>query len=281
MDLSLSRKILSVVISAVAAVCTCVLMVSMLLSATLGSQDFLEKQIMTDSLVAECNAQLDAKYAVLAEETGIPLKVFQAAQNNYSTKTALLTSFRNLFGDEASELYNQNTIDFFDGLITEYFDAASVKYERANVENAAKEAARIFSEVVGLHHMGDTKTRLNTAKANARSAAAASAVILAVCSALLIVLLFSNARKACVYLLAGIAGGSFGTLLGTLLSLLSRVYTKLDIAPAVYQNAFADVLFTYFVYLALIAAAISLISYAALYIVYRNSSRKSERKLIF
>lgn len=280
MDLSVTRRILSVIIAVFTALAVCVLAVSMLFSPTLGSQDFLEKRFVTEELEAECNAQLDVKFAVLAAESGVPLRVFQAAETNYSTKTALTSAFRNLFGDEAPELYNQSMIDYFNKLIAEYLDAANTPYQSENVYCVAEQAAKIFSETVGLHHTGAAKIRFDAMRSLARRATVVSAILLVICLALLL-LLYRNSLKALTYLFAGMAAGGFGTLLGTLLCLITRVHTRVAISPLIYRDIFAGMLRVYFVYLALLSAVITVVFYILMYIAYSRSHQKSQRQLIF
>ena len=281
MDLSVTRRILAVIITAITALAVCLLSVSLLFSSTLGSPDFLEKKIVTSELVSVCNAQLDRKFAVLAEESGVPVRVFQAAETNYSTETALLSAFRNLFGDESPELYNKILIDYFDNLITEYLDAAETDYQSEDIRLTAERAAKLFSDTVGLHGADAANARMTAAKKTAKRITTLSAILLVVLIALLWLFLYRSSQKALVYLLAGISAGGLGTLLGALLCMVTRVHEQLVVIPEIYDELFAGAIGTFFVYLALISAAIAVVFYALMYIAYKQSNKKSERKLIF
>ena len=236
MGLATTRKILSVLLAVVIALSVAVLLPSLVLSTTAQSEPFYERAFITEDITAECSEELSAAYAALEAETGIPARVFETVKEGSSVSDSLKTALENAFGSEDATLYSQNMVTYFYNLCTEYLDGNGIAYDETRVMNAADKAARIFSDIVGLHGVEAVKAKADVIRYEAVGASTLAAFLMVLCI-IMIVFMYNDTRKGIVYAASGAAGGALGTLLGSLLSALMGAGSHVRVTPAVYQTA--------------------------------------------
>ena len=151
-NLSKTRNIISVILCAVIAVLTTLMLTAFTLQATFGNKNFVEKFLITDNLVSQCEKELDENYTALEIKSGIPKRIFLSVEKDFSTKDSLKLAAENMFSNESSTLYSQERVDYFYKICTEYLDVKKISYNKSNVRNTARQAAEIYSNCVGMHN---------------------------------------------------------------------------------------------------------------------------------
>lgn len=273
MELASTRKLLAVIISAIMAFSVSLTVTALVTGSTLASRDFFIKNAVTESIVSECEKQLSAKYKTLEAQSGIPAAVFETVKLEYPVANSLKTAFQNSYGNDNPELYNDALVKHFETLCTDYLDGNGINYKKEYVKNTAEEAAKIFSDTVGVHNMGAAADKTNALKKKA-SAAALIGLVIAVACALLLVILFSKKKRATVYVYGAICGGTAGTALGAALCRLISPLKAFDISPAVYKAAMINVLNREL----LILTAFSLLIAAAAWVMTAVTIKRQNKK---
>ena len=106
-NLSKTRNIISVILCAVIAVLTTLMLTAFTLQATFGNKSFVKKFLVTDNLVSQCEKELDENYTALEIKSGIPKRIFLSVEKDFSTKDSLNLAAENMFSNESSTLYSQ------------------------------------------------------------------------------------------------------------------------------------------------------------------------------
>lgn len=276
MGIGETRKVLSIMLSVLLAVIMALTGALLVMNLTLSNRAFLEQNVVTATLTDECEKQLDAKFAVLEEETGIPIRVFQAITVEYPVETTLKMAFQNAFGAEDSTFYNHTLIDYFYHLCEEYLEESKASFTEEEVQLAANKAAVIFSETVGLHEVDFVNTKLLALRHTVSSLLAVAVVGLVLC-VILMLMLYTDRSKAAGYLLYGAAGGALGMLLGSLGCLVTKAHTNLLLLPSIYASVVGEMVKKYFLLTAAAGAVLLVIFYAALFLTNKQGSKRKKR----
>ena len=275
MGLKSTRKILSVILAVLIAAGTAVMLAAGYISLTVSNGDYLEKHLVTEALVSECESQLERKYELLSAQTAIPSRVFLACETDYPTADSLHRAVQNIFGEEDVSLYSKSRVDYFYEICTQYLSGNEIAYRDADVRNAAEEAARIYSECVGLRNVGAVKDKMTDLKSTAARTSSACALVIVVC-VILLAILHNEKRKGVLYLLSGFAGGEIALLLGAMICLLTDTASRIIVTPAVYQQQIAAMIGQLFVMLAVIGAVCLVFTYILLVITHRNVEKNKK-----
>lgn len=277
MGMSETRKVLSIILSVLMAAAVAMTGALLVMNLTLSNRAYLEDNISTEALAEECETQLDAKYAVLEAETGIPERVFAAVKTDYPVGETLTNAFRNAFGAEDSSYYNSNMVDYFYELCTDYLEQAGEEFTEDEVRIAADKAAVIFSETVGLHEVDNVNTKL-LALRHTVSSMLGVAVVALVLIVVLMLMLYTDKNKAASYLCYGAAGGSLAMLTGSAGCLIAKLPDKLQLFPAIYATVAGEMVKKYFLLTAVAGAALLVLFYAVLFFLNHESSRTKKRR---
>ncbi|MCR5208310.1 MAG: hypothetical protein K6C14_07550 [Eubacterium sp.] len=275
MELSTSRKLLSVIFSIIIALSVCTATAALTATQTLTKDSFLIKHAVSDELVAQCEEQLSAKYKMLETETGIPQNVFETVKKEYPVSASLKTAFQNVFSNESPELYSRDLVDYFERLCTDYLDGNKIKYDKKNVKNAAEEAASIFSETVGLHNMGSASDKIEEFKGLCTLVSAVS-VIAATLSTTMLFLIYSNKKKPQIYILSGASGGTAGAALSALICYFKSPVRSVGVEPAVYKSLFTVSLTRYFMVLFAVSALLTVTLWLTDFFIYKSQHSKDK-----
>lgn len=240
-DIKTSRKILSVILAVLFSLSVFVALFAFVLNSTLLSKTFLEKHFVTDSLVTECEKQLDEGFAVLSDESNIPSDVFSTAYKEFPTKDSMQQATQYIFNEQDSTLYSQNKIDYFYKLCTEYLDGNNIKYKKADITNVAQKAAEIYSNCIGIHNVDYVNVQLPD-YSKACGKAITFAVIVAVVIAVFLIIMYSDKNRAFAYLASGAAGSGIAGMLVSVLLILTKLGSSFNYTPEIYQQCVSSLI---------------------------------------
>ena len=97
----------------------------------------------------------------------------------------------------------------------------------------------------------------------------------------LIFMLFNNRKKAAVYALAGVCGGSLGVALGCIGCMVFKTASLLQLSTPIYQAAAEALAGKLLGLTAGGAAVLFAVGYIVLVYMYKTAERKSKRNMIF
>lgn len=275
MGLKATRTILSILLSFVIAAVTLITLVSFILNITFSTPSFLTERIVTPQLVSTCTEQLSMKYAALEAESGIPARVFKAVTENAGVEFALETAAENIFSAESSSLYNEDRVNYFYKLCTEYFDGNGIEYNKKNVCRVSEKAAQIYSDTLGMHNTESIEKYISGYKMNCLKITSAGMVILTLCCSM-ICLIHKKRSDILFFIACGTAGGGIAAVISALISLILKVGSEIVFYPVAYQQSLYSMTRLSFIYLLLISLACMIVSYIIM--IYSIKLYEKERK---
>ena len=274
-NLSKTRNIISVILCAVIAVLTTLMITAFTLQATFGNKNFVEKFLVTDNLVSQCEKELDENYTALEIKSGIPKRIFLSVEKDFSTKDSLKLAAENMFSNESSTLYSQERVDYFYKICTEYLDVKKISYNKSNVRNTARQAADIYSNCVGMHNTDSVNAAIIEFSGScSRVGFGAFFVALVAFGAVLYV--YRKKEQGYLYSVSGWLAGSGGVLLGSILCLILKVGSKFDFSPAVYSQCFYSMTKYFFAILAAVSAVATALLIWAVFIIKKKVNKHSD-----
>lgn len=274
-NLSKTRNIISVILCAVIAVLTTLMLTAFTLQATFGNKSFVEKFLITDNLVSQCEKELDENYTALEIKSGIPKRIFLSVEKDFSTKDSLKLAAENMFSNESSTLYSQERVDYFYKICTEYLDVKKISYNKSNVRNTARQAAEIYSNCVGMHNTDSVNAAIIEFSGScSRAGFGAFFVALVAFGAVLYV--YRKKEQGYLYSVSGWLAGSGGVLLGSILCLILKVGSKFDFSPAVYSQCFYSMTKYFFAILAAVSAVATALLIWAVSIIKKKVNKHSD-----
>lgn len=274
-NLSKTRNIISVILCAVIAVLTTLMLTAFTLQATFGNKSFVEKFLVTDNLISQCEKELDENYTALEIKSGIPKRIFLSVEKDFSTKDSLKLAAENMFSNESSTLYSQERVDYFYKICTEYLDVKKISYNKSNVRNTARQAADIYSNCVGMHNTDSVNAAIIEFSGScSRVGFGAFFVALVAFGAVLYV--YRKKEQGYLYSVSGWLAGSGGVLLGSILCLILKVGSKFDFSPAVYSQCFYSMTKYFFAILAAVSAVATALLIWAVFIIKKKVNKHSD-----
>lgn len=274
-NLSKTRNIISVILCAVIAVLTTLMLTAFTLQATFGNKSFVEKFLVTDNLVSQCEKELDENYTALEIKSGIPKRIFLSVEKDFSTKDSLKLAAENMFSNESSTLYSQERVDYFYKICTEYLDVKKISYNESNVRNTARQAAEIYSNCVGMHNTDSVNAAIIEFSGScSRVGFGAFFVALVAFGAVLYV--YRKKEQGYLYSVSGWLAGSGGVLLGSILCLILKAGSKFDFSPAVYSQCFYSMTKYFFAILAAVSAVATALLIWAVFIIKKKVNKHSD-----
>lgn len=275
MGLSQTRKIISVIISFLTAFAAAALIVSAVAGSMLTSRQTLRKIIVTDELASQCERQLDAKYAVLEAETGIPRRVFEQVKKTYGIKKSLRRAVSNTFKGGNADLYNEELVEYFNRLCVEFLDGNNTPYDKTEVRSAAKKAAKIYSDTFGFHNADLSAKKITALKDRCARVILMSVLLIFVCL-LIVSVIYSNKSKGYIYNFAGLSGGSLAAALCALLCLIFKVYNRFNLQPAVFNSAVGHSVKVFLTVTLAIGIVLCALFFLFFVLCYKRSQRREE-----
>lgn len=273
MGLKNTRKILSVILAVMVAVSSAVMIFSFTLSATLSTKTFVVDNLANDKTAAACEAQLNAKFDALEAKSAIPARVFKMIETDFPTSSSLALAASNLFGAESSTLYSQDKVDYFYKLCTEYLEGNEIRYKKENVKRVSEEAAKIYSDCVGLHNLEALRDYLPVFNKNCAKIASAALLITMLCL-MLLTILYNDKIGAYTYFASALSAGGISVSLACILCVLTKLSSAFVYTPQIYQQSIASMANKYFVITAFAGLILFVLGCGSLIIIQKQISRK-------
>ena len=274
-NLSKTRNIISVILCAVIAVLTTLMLTAFTLQATFGNKSFVKKFLVTDNLVSQCEKELDEYYTALEIKSGIPKRIFLSVEKDFSTKDSLNLAAENMFSNESSTLYSQERVDYFYKICTEYLDVKKISYNKSNVRNTARQAAEIYSNCVGMHNTDSVNAAIIEFSGSC-SKVGFGAFLVALVAFGAILYVYRKKEQGYLYSVSGWLAGSGAVLLGSILCLILKVGSKFDFSPAVYSQCFYSMTKYFFAILAAVSAVTTALLIWAVFIIKKQANKHSD-----
>ncbi len=265
MTLDVSRKIVSTILEIVMAICTMVFLLTLIMTFTFADQNFFINQFATQQLAGECNEQLNLNYEALSDETGIPARVYERVEEDFPTDEALRQAALSLFSEENETLYSENKINYFYELSVEYLEGNDISFKEDDVRRSAQKAARIYSDVVGIHNAGRIESRIAGFSKSFPRATIVSFLIAFACFPVMMVM-YKRKKGGYFKAIGGILAGAAATAVGLLLLIVFNIGGSIDILPEIYKASIthtAKIVFamTIFVSLIVVAGSVSIMRF--------------------
>lgn len=271
MTIKTSRTVLSIILTVIFSASVLVALFSFVFNSTLLSKTFIEKHFITDSLVAECEKQLESNFAVLAEESNIPFAVFTTAQQEFPVKDSMLQATQYIFNEQDSTLYSQSKIDYFYKLCTEYLDGNAIQYKKSDIRNVAQKAAKIYSNCVGIHNVDYVNTQFPVYSKACGKIITFAVVACAVIGAFLIIM-YSDKKRAFAYLASATAGAGIAGVLTSVLLLAAKVGSDFNYTPIIYQQSIYSIIKLSFIIMLLCSALVTAGAYAVIFMIKKKQN---------
>ena len=276
MELKKTRTILSIFLSFVTAAATLITLASFILNITMASPSFFTEKLITPQVVSECTKQLHMKYKSLEAESGIPARVFETVTQDSGVEFSLQTAAANIFLSESSTLYNEERVNYFYKLCTEYFSGNNIEYNEKNVLLVSEKAARIYSDTLGIHNTESIEKYISGYKQDCLKIISTGIIIIALCCCMLCII---YKKRADIMLFAGCggAGGGAAAVICAIICLILKTGSDVIFYPAVYQQSLYSMIRISFIYLLLVG--IACISISCILIIFAVKAYNKERKL--
>lgn len=246
MNLRKSRSLISLLIILFFSASLSCASAAILVNSTFADASFMMKFFVTDSLVSECNSQLDLQFEALSVKSGIPARVFKNVENEVTAKEAMQTSVYNAYNHVNSQSSKNTKEAYFYNLCKEYLEGNNLSYNEQDVRNTAAEAADIYESCLGLkntEHLIDFADKVQNDAPRAVLGLLAGTLV----SGFLFFVLYKNKNRALSYVAAGVSasGGSF--ILISVISLVFKVGMHFTMTPQAHYDALCSVIKLFFV----------------------------------
>lgn len=236
MKLSFSRSVISLILMIVMALSTVIFLVSLVMTFTAADRNYFINHFANDALVSECNNQLNIKYEALSEETGIPARVFERVEADFPTDEAIRQAALSVFSEENETLYSENKVNYFYELSLEYLEGNDFSYKKQDIRRAAEEAARIYSDTVGLHNTSGIEARIASFSSKFPTATIISFAVAFFCFPA-IMFMYKRKKEGYFNAVGGILAGSAATAIGSLLIVIFNPASGINILPAIHNQS--------------------------------------------
>lgn len=277
MGLKKTRNILSLILSVIIAASTVITTFAFVLNITYGTSSYFINNLITDELVSACDEQLSLKYEVLAEKSGIPARVFETVKSDSGTRNSMELAVSNLFGEESSTLYSEERVNYFYKLCTEYLDGNEIEYKKENIRLVGTEAARIYSDCVGIHGAEEIGKFLSRYKQTSARIVSAGAITITICI-ILSILLYKKKEEASIKICGGLAGGGFATIIGSLMLIILKSGSNIVFYPYLYQQSIYAMTRHCYLYMLLTGVAVVIVSYVFIVLFCKRLNKDKKRQ---
>ena len=228
-----SRQLLCSMLSVVITIGAVLLVCSTLIHATLCSRMYMSQFVATDKINSYCHEVYNKRILLLAENSNIPIRVFDVAYGIDGYSESALDRF---FNGNDTEIYTNDRIETYEAMIKEYLEGTEQVYDEAAVHNTAVKAAEIYSDCFGLKNIDSLRLFVNNAKSN-YSRLSSFALLMIFVPVLLIFALFTTKKKALDYYCMAGASTGFALIFVSVICLIAGVGKSFSITPEIYQNA--------------------------------------------
>lgn len=228
-----SRKLLCAMLSAVITIGSILLISTILINATICSHAYVSKFVETSEIKEYCHNTYNERIALLAENSNIPIRVFEIAQEIDGYSESALDKF---FNGSDTTIYTNDRIDTYEAMIKEYLDGNNQSYDETAVHNTAVKAAEIYSDCFGLKDIASLQLFVNNAKA-CYGRLTSFGLMLIFVPMLIIFMLFTTKKKALDYYFMSASATGLTMIFAAFICLIAGVGKNISITPEIYQSA--------------------------------------------
>lgn len=253
MELKKARNLLCVLFAVITAIGAILTVGTIVTSATLCSSRYMSNKLNSKSIVSQLDASYDAQLQALSAESGIPLRVFQAAKNEFISAE---TNVQRLFSEQDATMFSEDKTEVFEKLCMEYLDGNGIKYKKADVHLTAEKASSIYSACYGISNGQALSDFINTFKSKTIGFTALGLLLLII-PFVVDLMLFTRNEKLFAQLLNYVTVCGFSLILFGLAGLIFGIGSDIMISPEIYANAIAKVIRTDFLITMIIGIAVS------------------------
>lgn len=228
-----SRRILCFLLTILMVIGACTFILSTVIKVTICNKMYMEHFLDTDKISAYCSEIYAERIAALAQNSGIPEDVFEAAAglDGYSESTV-----SRFYSGSNTTLFTKDKINAFEKMIKEYLDGNGIAYDDTLVRNTAVKAAEIYSDSFGLKNTQVLKAfidRINLQYPHISTTGMLAALI----GVLLIYVIFNDKKKTLAYYYGALAATGFTLMLVGTTAIVAGIGRSAVITPIVYGDA--------------------------------------------
>lgn len=268
-----SRKALCFLLALMMVVGSVLFLSSTVIRGTLCSQRYMEYFVSSRKVSAYCNDVYAQRIAVLADNSGIPTRVFEGVEGIAGYNETVVSRF---FTGSDTTVFTQDRIDSYEKLIKEYLDGNEIVYSEENVHNTAVEAAKIYADSFGIKNTDTFKDFVDRVDFLYGKLSSAGITITLV-GIVLIFILFTEKKKARIYYSSAFAATGLSCVFIGVFSLIFGIGKGGVITPSVYEKALFSAIngmFLIFIAIGVIITAVSVINSLKLHKLTKSTRNK-------
>lgn len=265
-----SRRLLCTLLSIIITVGAVMFLCATLIRGTLCNEKYMLKFLQNDTIEQYCYDTYNERISLLAENSGIPIRVFEVAENKSGYNESAVERF---FSGGKTEIYTVDKINTYESLIKEYLDGVGQAYDETAVHNTAEKAAIIYSESFGIKNAEALRNFVNNTKEIYPKFVSVSFMLILIPS-LLCVFMFTKKNRSLKYFYMSASSTGISMILISFICLISRVGKGLSITPVMYQRGISNAV-TVMLVSALILGII--ITFFAVSSAYSEAEKQSKK----
>lgn len=251
-----SRKLLCFLLSLFMVAGICAFTGSTLVRSTLCYQSYMEIFVTSGKVSRYCDNAYNERIAILAENSSIPIRVFDATDNVSGYSETVAGRF---YSGSDTTVFTLDKIETYEKLFKEYLDGNDIIYDDEAVHNTAVKAAEIYADSYGMKDTSALKVFVDNAVAEyGRISSIALAV--AVISAALIFVMYTDSKKTVKYYTSAFSAAGLSFISVGVISLAVSLGKGSVITPDVYRDAIFSAISVMFVILILLGVVVTAVS---------------------
>lgn len=228
-----SRRILCFFLTILMVVGICFFSAATIVRATLCSPVYMDKFLSSGKITAYNDEAFKQKISLLSENSGIPVRVFEASDNVGGYSETVVERFYN--GNDTT-MFTKNKITVYENLIIEFLEGNNEEYNSDFVHNTAIKAAKIYADCYGVKNTEFFKEFFDNTISSYGKLSSAGLVIVLI-SFLMILSLFDNKKKSYRYYLSAFTAAGLSLVFTGAVCLILGIGKGAVITPSVYSDA--------------------------------------------
>ena len=259
-----SRRILCFFLTLLMTIGICLLSAATIVRATLCSPVYMDRFLSSPEVKAYCDDIFEQRISLLAENSGIPVRVFEASNNVGGYEETVVERFYN---NNDTTMFTKNKISVYENLIIEFLEGNNEKYDASLVHNTALSAAEIYADSYGVKNTEAFREFIdNTINSYGRLSSSGLAVMLI--SFLLILSLHDNKKKTKKYFSSAFTSAGLSFIFTGIACLIFKVGKGAVITPDIYNDAVFKSI--NFMFLIQIAAGVIIVTTSTIFSLKSN-----------
>lgn len=254
-----SRKLICFLLSLLMVVGLCIFSGATLIRSTLCYRNYMEIFISSEKIANYCNTTYNERIAVLSENSGIPLRVFEAAENVSGYSETVTSRF---YSGSDTTMFTKDKVETYEKLIKEYLDGNDMQYDENQIHNTAVKAAEIYADSYGMKNLSVFKAFVDDVIDGYGRISSTGLAIVMIAAALIFVMYSDNKKTLKYYTSSFTATGLSFVFIG-IGALITSVGKSSVITPDIYSDAIFSALNCMFAILIIAGVIITAMSTVA------------------